>query len=130
MAASSNGARPTSRAGSTPAGRSATISASTDAPHLAAHPPHDVHSVSLRSAASGSAVIGVRLRAPPTGRCDGVHTLRGDSSPGGLRYWSFPYRKGAGRPDEELRERMATATTMTLDTDIPDHVHARRWWTL
>src|SRR5207253_9617202 len=49
-AASSNGARPTSRDGSA---RSASCRTSADngaAPHLAAQPPQEVHSVSLRSA--------------------------------------------------------------------------------
>ena len=44
-AASSKGARPTSNAGSSDAGKSLTKSASNVAPHLAAHPPHEVHSV-------------------------------------------------------------------------------------
>ena len=51
---------PTRRAttGRPTAGRSRTRSASTDAPHLAAHPPHDVHSVS-RSERLGRVTVDV-----------------------------------------------------------------------
>src|SRR5438309_3367053 len=53
-AASSNGARPTSRLGASPA--SVLIRPSRgEAPHLAAQPPHDVHSVSFIATAAGYA---------------------------------------------------------------------------
>ena len=48
-AASSNGARPTTNDGSEDVGRSDTKSARSDAPHFAAQPPHDVHSVRRRA---------------------------------------------------------------------------------
>src|SRR4051794_34353049 len=53
-AASSNGAKPTSKDLSTPLSSAAndrTSAANGDAPHFAAHPPHDVHSVSRISVA-------------------------------------------------------------------------------
>ena len=46
-AASSNGASPTNNEGSNPLGSFCTMSDNNDAPHLAAHPPHEVHSVNL-----------------------------------------------------------------------------------
>src|SRR4051794_26228340 len=65
-AASSNGAKPTSNDRSAPPSSPAndrTSSANGDAPHFAAHPPHDVHSVSRISMAA-SVIAGQAMPMP------------------------------------------------------------------
>ena len=52
-AASSKGARPTNKEVSKPMGMSLTMPANKEAPHFAAQPPHEVHSVSLMDALLG-----------------------------------------------------------------------------